>query len=136
MNKVAPDLTREGERAFTLDVIRMMFQLKGTESAKAERERRVGTGQGGDELDSARVPVRVGSAEESGQEKWCQGGGVLCVPQKCESYPVGMENKERILNMSVLNIILKCVSRLLKSEWIGKRKRGTGETQLEPKAKE
>ena len=45
MNKAAPDLTRGGERAFTLDVIRMMFQLKGTESAKAEGERRVGTGQ-------------------------------------------------------------------------------------------
>ena len=81
--------------------------------------------------------MRVGSTEESGQEKWCQEGGVLCVPQKkCESYPVGMENKERILNISVLNIILKCVSRLLKSEWTGKRKTGTGETQLEPKAKE
>ena len=45
MNKAAPDLTRGGERAFTLDVIRMMFQLKGTESAKAEGERRVGTRQ-------------------------------------------------------------------------------------------
>lgn len=36
MNKVASDLTREGERAFTVEVVRKMFQLKGTESAKAE----------------------------------------------------------------------------------------------------
>lgn len=55
--------------------------------------------------------MRVGRAEESGQEKLCQEGEVLCTSQKnCESYPVGNgEQGKNFKHVSIKHNTVVCL---------------------------